>query len=82
MIRAGVNKIHKASTAVKLCEENSSVGLRLGSFDPLKTWPYTTTFAAALSKNSTTIATHPHFLVILANLDICLTREVFYIYSL
>lgn len=61
MLWSSVNKIHETSTAVKLSKENSGVGLRLRGFDPLKTRPDATTFAAAFSKNSTTIATHTHF---------------------
>lgn len=60
-MRASVDEIHEASTAIKLSEENSGVGLRLRGFDPLKTRPDATTFTAPFSKNSTTIATHTHF---------------------
>lgn len=60
MIRASVNEIHQTSTAVKLCQKNSGVGLRIRGFDPLKTRPNATTFAATFTKNSTTIATHTH----------------------
>lgn len=49
MFRTGVNEVHQSGAAVKLSEEDSSVGLRLGALDPLKAWPNAAIFAAALA---------------------------------
>lgn len=60
MIRADVDEVHEASSAVELSQENSGIGLRLGGFDPLKTWFDTTIFTTTFAEDSASITTHPH----------------------
>ena len=61
MIRTSVDKVHESSTAIELGEENSSVGLRIRTLDPVQTRSNTAIFTATFAKNSATITTHPHF---------------------
>lgn len=60
MFWAGINEIDEAGSAVEFSEEESSIGLRFGGFDPLKARLDGTVIAAALSEDSAAIAAHPH----------------------
>ena len=60
MLGAGVDEVEKARAAVELGEEDGGVGLRFGAPDPLKAGPDGAVIAAALAKDSASIATHPH----------------------
>lgn len=61
MLRAGVDEVQEASTAIELSEKYSSVGLRLGGFDPLQARSDTAILAATFSQNPASIAAHSHF---------------------
>lgn len=54
----GGDEGHEAGTAEELGDEDGGVALRFGGFNPLQTCSENTCFAAALAKNTATVATH------------------------
>lgn len=58
---AGFDEIKEASTAIELGQKQSSIGLRIRGFDPLKTGSYATVFAAPLTEDSAAITAHSHW---------------------
>ncbi|CAL5355352.1 unnamed protein product [Camellia sinensis] len=56
----GGDEGHEAGATEELGDEDSGVALRFRGVDPLKAWSEDTVFAATLSKNSTSIATHDY----------------------
>lgn len=60
MVGAGIDEVKEASSAVEFGEEESSVGLGLRGFDPLKTGSDGAALTAAFAKNSASVAAHTH----------------------
>lgn len=56
--RDGGDEGHEAGAAEELSDEDSSVTLSFGGVNPLQTRAKNTGFAAALTKNTATVATH------------------------
>lgn len=59
-MRASFDEVDETSAAIELGQEECSIGLRLGGFDPLKTGSYDAVVAAALAEDPAAIAAHPH----------------------
>lgn len=60
MFRPSTEEVHEACTPIEFGKEESGIGLGFWVLYPIKTWPDAASVAAALSENSTSIATHLH----------------------
>lgn len=60
MLGSGIDEVHEASTTVELGEEDGSIGLGFRVLDPLETRSDAAVLTAALAKDPTTVAAHPH----------------------
>lgn len=60
MFRPSTEEVHEACTAIEFGEEESGISLGFWVLYPIKTWPDAASVTAALSENSTSIATHLH----------------------
>lgn len=60
MLGSGFNEVDKAGAAIEFGEKESSIGLGIGRFDPIKARFDGAIITATFSKDPTAIATHPH----------------------
>jgi hypothetical protein len=60
VLRAGIDEVEEASTAIKFGEKESGIGLGIRGVDPLKAGLNGAVLPAAFAKHPAAIAAHPH----------------------
>lgn len=60
MLGSGIDEVYETCTAIEFGKEESSIGLEIRIFDPLKARFDDAVLAACLAKNPTTIAACSH----------------------
>lgn len=60
MLGTGFNEVDEAGAAIEFGKKESSIGLSIRGFDPIKARLDDAVITAAFAQDSTPVATHPH----------------------